>query len=94
MITVKEDTALVGISELRTHIEEILEESKKHKIVIGRRNKPVAVLLDMEKYNQMEHALELLEDFVLGFLAKERDSKTKSSEYVDIERALQSLQRK
>ena len=94
MITVKEDTTLVGISELRTHIEAILEESKKHKIVIGRRNKPVAVLLDMEKYNRMEHSLELLEDFVLGFLAKERDAKTKSSDYVDIEKALQSIKGK
>jgi prevent-host-death family protein len=94
MITVKEDTTLVGISEFRTNIEGILEESKKHKIVIGKRNKPVAVLLDMEKYSRMEHALEILEDFALGFLARERDSKTKSSDYVDIEKALQSIKGK
>lgn len=91
MITVKEDTTIVGVSELRTHIEKILEESKKHKVLIGKRNKPIAVLLDMEKYNRMEHTLELLEDFALSFLAKERDSKTKSSEYVDIEVALKQI---
>ena len=94
MITVKEDTTLVGISELRTHIEEILAQSKKHKVIIGKRNKPVAVLLDMEKYNQMERTLEVLEDYVLGILAKERDSKTKPADYVDIEKVLGQIKTK
>ena len=91
MITIKEDTTLVGVSELRTHIEQVLAESKKHKVLIGKRNKPIAVLLDMEKYNRMEHTLELLEDFALGVLAKERDSQPKSADYVDIEEALQRI---
>jgi prevent-host-death family protein len=94
MITVKEDTTLVGVSELRTNIDKILEESKKHKVMIGRRNKPVAVLMDMEKYNQMEATLELLEDFALGFMAKERDSKTKISDYLDIQDALKRTEKK
>ena len=87
MITLKENTTLVGISELRTAIDKVLLETKKHKVVIGKRNKPVAVLLDMEKYEQMEETLELLEDFALGFLAKERERKTKNSDYLDIEEA-------
>ena len=91
MITVKEDTALVGVSELRTDIDKILEASKKHKVLIGRRNKPVAVLMGMEKYNQMEETLELLEDFALGYLAKERDAKTKSSDYLDLEQFKKKL---
>ena len=94
MITVKEDTALVGVSELRTNIEKILEESKKHKVLIGKRNKPVAVLMDMEKYSKIQHTLELLEDFALGFLARERDKKSKLSDYVDIENALKRIQAK
>lgn len=85
MITVKEDTTIVGISEFRTHIDEILEESKKHRVLIGRRNKPVAVLINMEKFHQMETTLDLLEDFALGFLAKERESQSKASDYLDIE---------
>jgi len=84
MITIKEDTTFVGVSELRTHIDQILAETKKHKVLIGRRNKPIAVLLDMEKYQQMEETLELLEDFALGYLAKERETASKRSEYVDI----------
>ena len=91
MISVKEDTTIVGVSELRTHIEKILEASKKHKILIGKRNKPIAVLMEVEKYNQMEHTLELLEDFALAFLAKARDLKAKSSDYIDIEEALKSI---
>ncbi|MDP2940225.1 MAG: type II toxin-antitoxin system Phd/YefM family antitoxin [Candidatus Omnitrophota bacterium] len=84
MITVKEDTTLVGISELRTNIDKILEESKKHKVLIERRNKPVAVLLAVERYNEIEEILDLLEDTALGFLAKERESKSKPSDYLDI----------
>jgi len=91
MITVKEDTTLVGISELRTNIDKILEESKKHKILIERRHKPVAILLDMERYSQMETTLELLEDFALGYLAKERESHTKPSGYVSIKEAIKKI---
>lgn len=87
MITVKEDTTLVGISELRTNIDKILEESKKHKVLIERRNKPVAVLLAVERYNQIEEILDLLEDAALGLLAKERESKSKTSDYLDIPEA-------
>ncbi len=54
-------------------------------MLIGKRNKPVAVLMNIEKYSQMEATLELLEDFALGYLAKERDAKTKISEYLDVE---------
>lgn len=85
MITVKEDTTLVGVSEFRTHVDEIIEETKKHKVLIGKRNKPVAVLINMEKFHQMESTLDLLEDFALGFLAQERESQSKSSDYLDIE---------
>ena len=85
MITVKEDTTLVGVSELRTNIDKILEESKKHKVLIGRRNKPVAVLMSTERFNQIEQTLELLEDVALGYLAKEREAASKPSDYIPIE---------
>ena len=94
MITIKEDTTLVGVSELRTNIDKILEESKKHKILIGRRNKPIAVLIDMERYNQMEEVLDTLEDVALGYLAKERDVKSKTSDYLDLSAAEKKLKAK
>lgn len=85
MITVKEDTALVGISELRTNIDRILEETKKHKVLIERRNKPVAVLLAIERYTDIEKILDVLEDVALGYLAKERELHSKPEDYLDIE---------
>ena len=94
MITVKEDTTIIGISELRTNIEKILEQSKKHKVLIGRRNKPVAVLMDIERYNKMEETLEMLEDHALGFLAKERESKSKPSDYIALEETLKQTKSK
>ena len=94
MITLKEDTTLVGVSELRTHMEKILEESKKHKVLIERRNKPVAVIMAMEDYNRMEETLEALEDLALGYLARERDSGSKPSDYLDIEEVLKGVKKK
>ncbi len=91
MITIKEDTALVGVSELRTNIDKILEESKKHKILIGKRNKPVAVLIAIEKYARIEEILDTLEDVALGYLAQERAAKSKPSDYIDIDAAEQKI---
>jgi prevent-host-death family protein len=93
MITLKEDTTWVGVSELRTNIDKILEQSKKHKVLIGRRNKPVAVLVSTERYEQIEQTLDLLEDIALGYLAKERDRGSKSSDYLDIEEAKKKIKR-
>lgn len=94
MITLKEDTTLVGVSELRTHMDEILEESKKHKVLIEKRNKPVAVLMAMEDYEKMEETLDALEDLALGYIAKERESGSKPSDYLGIEEALKGVKKK
>ncbi len=74
MITVKEDTTLVGISELRdkAKVEDILKTAKKRRVVIEKRHKPVAVLLSMEIYEQLEQLIDLIEDQTLGKEAKAR----------------------
>ena len=87
MRTFDEDTTLIGVSELRTNIDRILEEAKKHKVIIEKRNKDVGVLLDIKRYKEMEKMLEIFEDFVLGFLAKERRDKSKLTDYIYIEEA-------
>jgi prevent-host-death family protein len=94
MITLKGDTTLVGVSELRTHMEKILQESKKHKVLIEKRNKPVAVIMAMEDYNKMEETLEALEDLALGYLARERESGSKPSDYLDMEEVLKGVKKK
>jgi prevent-host-death family protein len=84
MITVKEDTTLVGISELRTHFDKVLEALGKSKVLLERRHKPLAVIVPIEKYVQMEKLMELIEDMGLGYLAREREQKSKPSDYLDL----------
>ncbi|MBI2252736.1 MAG: type II toxin-antitoxin system Phd/YefM family antitoxin [Armatimonadetes bacterium] len=86
MFTVKEDTTLVGISELRTNFNKVLEAVSKSKVLLERRHKPLAVIVPIEKYNYMEELIELIEDSGLAHLAKERDLKSKPSDYIDIDR--------
>ena len=93
MITVKEDTTLVGVSEMRTHMEEILQASRKRKVIIEKRNKPYAVLIDAERYARMEARLEILEDMALVNLAKAREEGASPSDYIDIEDALKVVGR-
>lgn len=77
MITVKEHTTLVGVSEFRTKIDAILEEIKKHRVMIEKRNKPVAMLLSIEEFERLESLLEFIEDYGLAALAKQREGKGK-----------------
>lgn len=72
MITVKEDTALIGVTELRTKAAEVLKNIKKYKVVLTKRNKPVGVIIDYDEYEKMQQAFDEVEDFVLGNIAKER----------------------
>lgn len=77
MITIKEKTTLVGVSELRTKIDEILAELKKHHILIEKRNKPVAMLVSIEEFERLEAMLEFIEDYGLAALAKQREGSGK-----------------
>ena len=85
MITIKENTTLVGVSELRAGIEKILEKARKGLVIIEKRHKPQAVLMSNEEYEHMQNVLEMAEDLVLGFIAQERFKNSKDSDYIDIE---------
>ena len=50
MITVKKETTIAGLSELRTKSEEILRELKAHSVILEKHNKPVAVMVDFHKF--------------------------------------------
>lgn len=91
MFTVKEDTTLVGISELRTNFAKVLEAINKYKVLLEKRNKPLAVIVPVEKYNRMEQLIELIEDAGLGYLAKERDLKSKPGDYIDLNKIEKKL---
>ncbi|OGX45340.1 MAG: hypothetical protein A3G38_04030 [Omnitrophica WOR_2 bacterium RIFCSPLOWO2_12_FULL_51_8] len=94
MFTVNEDTTLVGISELRTSFAKVLEALGRTKVLLERRNKPIAVIVPIEKYNRMEALIELIEDTELGLLAKERALKSGPDDYIAIAEAKRKLKHK
>jgi prevent-host-death family protein len=85
MKTVKEETTLVGISELRTQADEILRRMQRSTVVIERRHKPLAVMLPIARYEEMEALLDLVEEGVLGYLARERERATPRRAYLPLE---------
>ena len=85
MVIVKEDSVLVGVSEFRTKAEAIFNELKSRKVIIEKRNKPIAVLLSLKKYEEMEELFEWIEDNALGYLAKEREKSTAKTKYLSLE---------
>lgn len=91
MYTIKEDTTLVGVSELRNRIDKILKEARHHKIVIEKRNKPVAVLIAIDQYNAIEKILDYVEDMELGRIAQEREKSSSRNDYIPIEKAYKKL---
>lgn len=91
MFTVKKDTTFVGVSELRFNLDKILNEAKKHKVLIKRRDKPIAVLLDLKRYSEIEQILDLIEDTALGYLAYQRETQSKPKDYINIEKAIKIL---
>lgn len=93
MITVEEHTTLIGFSELRTKMKEVLEALKCSKVVLALRNKPLAVLVPFERYRQMEAMLDRVEDQVLGHMAKER-ARLPESEFLPLEAVERRLKRK
>lgn len=85
MIMIKEQTTLVGISELRTKADEILRAMQRSTVILERRNRPLAVLLPIARYEEMEARLDWIEDRILGHLAKERARKTSRKSYLSLE---------
>jgi prevent-host-death family protein len=88
MYTVKENTTLVGVSELRAGIDKILEKARKGLVIIEKRHKPQAVLMSNEEYEHLTNIVDMAEDLVLGFIATDRFKKSKETDYLDIETLL------
>ena len=88
MFTVKEDTTLVGVSELRSGIDKILEKTKDGLVIIEKRHKPQAVLMSNEQYEHIQNLLELSEDLILGTIAQERYVTGNDEDYIDIKNLL------
>ena len=85
MRRIKEDTTLVGISELRTQAEAIVKAAQHEPVMLEKRHKPIAVLIPIERYERTEHTLDLLEETILGLLAKERDQRSRRKDYFTLD---------
>ena len=85
MRRLKGDTTLVGVSELRTQADEILRVAQKEPVIVEKRHKPMAVLVPIEQYDRTEDALDAIEDYLLGLLAKEREQRSRRKDYLTLE---------
>jgi len=93
MITFKQDTTLIGVSELRTKLDELLKKTRHTRVLIEKRNKPVAVIMSNEEYEKNESFLDLAEDIVMGHIARERFEKSTGKDFISIEEALKKVGR-
>lgn len=91
MVTVKENTTLVGISEFRTKADAIFQQLKNSKVIIERRNRPIAVMVSIKKYEELEEMLEWIEDNALGYLAKKREKSTPGAKYISSQEAAKKI---
>ncbi|MBI2339874.1 MAG: type II toxin-antitoxin system Phd/YefM family antitoxin [Deltaproteobacteria bacterium] len=87
MIHFQESSILVGASELRTRLDKLLKLAKQSKIYVGKRHRPVAVLVPLEQYERMEQLYQRVEDRVLGYIARERDKNTDIKDYLPLDEA-------
>lgn len=60
---------------------EFIDRALKGEVVIKRRNRPVAVLVDFERYQSLKKRLEELEDLLLALKAEEI---LKNAEFVEL----------
>ncbi|OGX49566.1 MAG: hypothetical protein A2306_04350 [Omnitrophica WOR_2 bacterium RIFOXYB2_FULL_38_16] len=88
MIDIKQDTILVGVSELRKGIDKILEKARKGLVIIEKRHKPQAVIMSSEEFDHMQEVVDIAEDIVLGTIAKMRLEGSKDDDYIAIEELL------
>lgn len=86
MLTVKEDTTVIGITELRRMIPEVLKKIKREKVILTRRNRPIGILVDYQEFERIEQMIDLIEDHLLGKLASDRASR-KNRRTVSLEEA-------
>jgi prevent-host-death family protein len=86
MLTVKEDTTVIGVTELRKMIPEVLKKIKRENVILTRRNQPIGILVDYQEFERIEQMIDLIEDHLLGKLASNRVSR-KNRRAVSLEEA-------
>lgn len=85
MIHINDDTILVGTTDLRSEIPQLMKEVKFKKIIVMKRGKPIGVLENIEQHEEKERLLDTFEELVLGFIAKERYESSTAKNFVRAE---------
>mgnify|MGYP001588622332 CR=1 FL=1 len=83
VITINEKSTIASLSELRNKSEEILRSLADHKVILQKHNRPVAVMLSYAHYEHLEKMLDRLEEYTLGLMARQRDKKSASKDFID-----------
>ena len=79
MKVIRRPTAFAAVSELRTGMDVILAQLKETPVSLEKHGKSVAVLVDPERFEAMERALEAASDQILAGEAHSRARKMKGS---------------
>ncbi len=79
MRTISEQTTLIGVSELRTHLSKVVKQAKYTRVIVERHSKPLLVLLDPVEYKRMDDMLEHLSDILLALEARVRELSKKNN---------------
>ncbi len=82
MITVNDDTVMIGATEFRSEMPKLLKLVGQKTIVVMNRGEPVAVFQDYQHYKEDQNWHDTFEDVVLGYLAKERDDASDDKDFV------------
>ncbi len=85
---------IISATELARNVSKTLQsitEHKKEKIAISKNNKLEAVIIDIESYERMKDAVELLEYMEIAKIVEER-SKTPISDYLSLEELAEKLE--
>lgn len=90
MFVLDSKTALIGATDLRARISEV-EDMTFEKLVVMKREKPVAVIMTFDQYKKTQDKIDELEDIVLGYMAKERDDTSTEKDFINLEEAAKKL---
>lgn len=72
MYMAKEDTVLLGVSELKSVFPSLLGHLREQRIVVTNRNRPCAVVLDYEEFKHLEALLDRAEEKIWAKKVKQR----------------------
>lgn len=82
MITVNDNTVMIGATEFRSEMPKLMKLVGEKTIVVMNRGEPVAVFQDYHHYQEDQNWHDTFEDVVLGYLAKERHENAKEGDYL------------